>query len=224
MTTNKFLSRRALLGGAAVTGSALALEACGDDVGPAVPNPDIPPLNNLLAAEYGAIAAYTAGIPILEMPPTGDPLAANGPALGVIARAWQAQHREHAAQLAATVTSIGGTPVAESSITFTAPMGFTPSVRNVMVLACNAEKAASIAYNQAVKTMSSASSRYIAGNIEGAETQHFVILYTLLKQVVAPNPASLISMINEIAPKAFVASVGTATNGLSSIADFTYTA
>ncbi len=224
MTTNKFLSRRALLGGAAVTGSALALEACGDDVGPVVPNPDIPPLNNLLAAEYGAIAAYTAGIPILEMPPVSDPLAANGPALGVIARAWQAQHREHAAQLAATVTAIGGTPVAESSITFTAPMGFTPSVRNVMVLACNAEKAASIAYNQAVKTMTSASSRYIAGNIEGAETQHFVILYTLLKQVVAPNPASLISMINEIAPKGFVVSVGTATNGLSSIADFTYTA
>jgi hypothetical protein len=224
MTTNNSLSRRALLGGAAVTGSALALEACGGDVAPVVANPDIPPLNNLLAAEYGAIAAYTAGIPILEMPPTGDPLAANGPALGVIARAWQAQHREHAAQLAATVTSIGGTPVAESSITFNAPMGFTPSVRNVMVLACNAEKAASIAYNQAVKTMTSASSRYIAGNIEGAETQHFVILYTLLKQVVAPNPASLISMINEIAPKAFVVSVGTATNGLSSIADFTYTA
>lgn len=224
MTTNKFLSRRALLGGAAVTGSALALQACGDDVGPVVPNPDIPPLNNLLAAEYGAIAAYSAGIPILEMPPTGDPLAANGPALGVIARAWQTQHREHAAQLAATVTAIGGTPVVESSITFTAPMGFTPSVRNVMVLACNAEKAAAIAYNQAVKTMTAASSRYIAGNIEGAETQHFVILYTLLKQVVAPNPASLISMINEIAPKAFVVNVGTATNGLSSIADFTYTA
>jgi len=224
MTTNKFLSRRALLGGVAVTGSALALEACGEDVGPVVPNPDIPPLNNLLAAEYGAIAAYAAGIPILEMPPTGDPLAANGPALGVIARAWQTQHREHAAQLAATVTAIGGTPVAESSITFTAPMGFTPSVRNVMVLACNAEKAAAIAYNQAVKTMSAASSRYIAANIEGAETQHFVILYTLLKQVVAPNPASLISMINEVAPKAFVVNVGTATNGLSSIADFTYTA
>lgn len=224
MTTNKFLSRRALLGGAAVTGSALALEACGEDVGPVVPNPDIPPLNNLLAAEYNAIAAYTAGIPILEMPPTGDPLAANGPALGVIARAWQAQHREHAAQLVTAITAIGGVPVAQTSITFTAPTGFTGTVGNVMVLACNAEKAAAIAYNQSVKTMSAASSRYIAGNIEGAETQHFVILYTLLKRVVAPNPAMLISMINEIAPKAFVVSVGAATNGLSSIADFTYTA
>ena len=222
MTTNKSLSRRALLGGVAVTGSALALEACGDDAPPATTNPDIAPLNNLLAAEYGAIVAYNAGIPILEMPPVGDPLAANGPALSVIATAWRAQHREHAAQLVAAITAIGGTPVVESTITFTAPMGFTASVRNVMVLACNAEKAAAIAYNQSVKTMSSASSRYIAGNIEGAETQHFVILYTLLKQVVAPNPTMLITMINEVAPKSFVASVGGMTNGLSSIADFTY--
>lgn len=222
MTTNKSLSRRALLGGVAVTGSALALEACGDDAPPATANPDIGPLNNLLAAEYGAIVAYNAGIPILEMPPTGDPLAANGPALSVIATAWRAQHREHAAQLVTAITAIGGTPVVESTITFTAPTGFTANVRNVMVLACNAEKAAAIAYNQSVKTMNSASSRYIAGNIEGAETQHFVILYTLLKQVVAPNPTMLITMINEIAPKSFVASVGGMTNGLSSIADFTY--
>ena len=176
MTTNKSLSRRALLGGVAVTGSALALEACGDDAPPVTANPDIGPLNNLLAAEYGAIVAYNAGIPILEMPPVGDPLAANGPALSVIATAWRAQHREHAAQLVTAITAIGGTPVVESTITFTAPTGFTPSVRNVMVLACNAEKAAAIAYNQSVKTMSSASSRYIAGNIEGAETQHFLSL------------------------------------------------
>lgn len=222
MTTHNSLSRRALLGGVAVTGSALALEACGEDAPAVTPNPDIGPLNNLLAAEYGAIVAYNAGIPILEMPPVGDPLAANGPALSVIATAWRAQHREHAAQLVTAITAIGGTPVVESSITFTAPTGFTANVRNVMVLACNAEKAAAIAYNQSVKTMTSASSRYIAGNIEGAETQHFVILYTLLKQVVAPNPTMLITMINEIAPKSFVASVGGMTNGLSSIADFTY--
>ena len=222
MTTHNSLSRRALLGGAAVTGSALALEACGEDAPAVTPNPDIGPLNNLLAAEYGAIVAYNAGIPILEMPPVGDPLAANGPALSVIATAWRAQHREHAAQLVTAITAIGGTPVVESTITFTAPTGFTANVRNVMVLACNAEKAAAIAYNQSVKTMTSASSRYIAGNIEGAETQHFVILYTLLKQVVAPNPTMLITMINEIAPKSFVASVGGMTNGLSSIADFTY--
>lgn len=222
MTIDQSLSRRALLGGVALTGSALALEACGDDAGPAAPNPDIIPLNNLLAAEYGAIAAYTAGIPILEMPPMGDALAANGPALSVIATAWRSQHREHAAQLVAAITAIGGTPVAESSVMFTAPTGFTPGVRNVMVLACNAEKAAAIAYNQAVKSMNSPSSRYLAGNIEGAETQHFVILYTLLKQVVAPNAAALITMINEIAPKSFVVSAGSMTNGLSAIADFTY--
>jgi hypothetical protein len=221
MTTTNSLSRRALLGGMAVTGSALALEACGDDAPPATANPDIGPLNALLAAEYNAIAAYGAGIPILMMPATGDPLAANGPALSVIATAWQAQHREHAAQLVSTINSIGGTPVADT-MAFTAPMGFTPTVRNVMVLACNAEKGAALAYNQAVKNMNGTASRYLATNIEGAETQHFVILYTLLKQVVAPNATMLITMINEIAPKAFVASIGAGTNGLSSIADFTY--
>lgn len=224
MTNQNSLSRRAFLGGAAVTGSALALEACGDDVAPPGRNPDIDPLNNLLAAEYGAIAAYAAGIPILTMPPASDPQAASGPVLAAIATNWQAQHREHAAQLATAITAIGGTPVAQSTITFTAPTGFTGTVRNVMVLACNAEKAAALAYNQAVKTMSSASSRYLAGNIEGSETQHFVILYTLLKQVVAPNVVNLITMTGEVAPKAFVANVGTGTNGLASIADFTYSA
>ncbi len=224
MTTNEHLSRRVLLGGVAVTGSALALEACGDDAPPAVANPDIVPLNNLLAAEYGAIKAYEAGIPILTMPPAGDPQAAVGPVISVIATNWQNQHREHAAQLRTAITAIGGTPVAESTVTFTAPTGFTGTVRNVMVLACNAEKAAAIAYNAAVKNMSSASSRYLATNIEGAETQHFVILYTLLKQVVAPNVAMIITMTGEVAPKAFVANVGGMTNGLTAIADFTYSA
>lgn len=224
MTTNKSLSRRSLLGGAAVTGSALALQACGEDAPPAVANPDIGPLNSLLAAEYNAIKAYDAGIPILAMPPAGDPRAANGPILAAIATNWQNQHREHAAQLATAVRAIGGTPVAESSVTFTAPMGFTASVINVMILACNAEKGAAVAYNNAIRTMSGATSRYLAGNIEGAETQHFVILYVLLKQVVAPNVVGLVTMTGEVAPKGFVAATGGMTNGLSSIADFTYTA
>ena len=222
MTNQNSLSRRAFLGGAAVTGSALALEACGEDVGPSVPNPDIGPLNDLLRSEYSAIAAYEAGIPFLEMPETGDPLAANGIVLGAIARAWQLQHREHAALLAATITAIGGTPITQASVLFSPPTGFTRSVRNVMVLACNAEKNAATGYNLAVKTLGAASSRYLATNIEGAETQHFVILYTLLQQVVSANGAVLVGMINEVAPKSFVASTGTSSNGLSSIADFTY--
>lgn len=223
MTTNENLSRRALLGGFAVTGSAIALEACGEDPGPAAPNPDIIPLNNLLAAEYGAIKAYEAGIPTLSNPPMGDPLAASGPVLSVIAMNWQNHHREHAAQLRTAITAIGGTPVAESTVTFTAPTGFTPTVRNVMVLACNAERAAAVAYNAAVKNMNAASSRYLATNIEGTETQHFVILYTLLLQVVAPNTTALITMTGEIVPKSFVANVGGMTNGLTAIADFTFT-
>lgn len=226
MKTNKSLSRRALLGGMAVTGSALAIEACGGDDPPAGPNPDIGPLNGLLADEFRAIKAYDAGIPILAMPPAGDPQASSGQVLAAIATNWQNHHRDHAVQLAAAVRAIGGTPVTEASVTFTMPAGFSPSVRNVLVLACNAEKAAAIAYNQAVKAMSAASARYLAGNIEGAESQHFVILYTLLKQVAAPpaNPTALVTMTGEVAPKAYVSAVGGMTNGLSSIMDFTYSA
>lgn len=222
MSNNEFLSRRALLGGAVVSGSALALEACGGDDGPTTPNPDIEPLNNLLSAEYRAIKAYDAGIPILMTPMTGDPQAASGPIVAAVATNWQAQHEEHAAQLAAAITAIGGTPVARASVMFAPPSGFTATVTNVMILACNAEKAAAVAYNQGVKNMSATSSRYLATNIEGAETQHFVILYSLLKQLASPGGA-IVTMVGEIASKAFVANVGTMTNGLNALADFTYT-
>ncbi len=42
--------------------------------------------------------------------------------------------------------------------------------------------------------------------------------------MVAPNVAMIITMTGEVAPKAFVANVGGMTNGLTAIADFTYTA
>lgn len=245
-------TRRTLLHGSALLGVAALLDACsasagGGNVGPdgsvlpldggvpagsdagvdAGPSPatiEAGRLNALLGVEYTLIAAYAVVIPILMQPPTGDPLQANGPALSVIATSWQEHHRAHARELVSAVTALGATPVAESSVTFTAPTGFTATVRNAMVLLCNAEKGAAVAYNQAVAVMTTADARYLATIIEGAEAQHFVVLYTLLKQVVAPNATMLITMINEIAPKAFVNSVGSMPNGLSSIAPFNYSA
>jgi hypothetical protein len=191
------------------------------DSGPSAPPPDILPLNSLLTAEFSLIRAYQAVMPVLQNPPVGDPLAANGPVLGAIAESWLAHHREHAAALVAAINALGGTPVSEASVTFTPPTGFTPNIRNAMVLLCNFEKGASVAYNRSVAAMTAASSRYLATIIEGAETQHFLVLYGLLKQVLAPNPANLITMINEVAPKAFVNNVGGMSNGLQSIAPFT---
>ena len=216
------VSRRSFLGGAAATGSALALDACGGDVAPTGPNPDIPALNSLLAAEYNAIKTYAAGIMTLQNPPTGDPMAALGLPLATIATNWQNQHRDHATQLAAAITAIGGTPVSEATITFTAPTGYTGTIHNVLVLACNAEKAASIAYNEGVKSMTNASSRFLAANIEGTETQHFVVLYSLLKQTVAPNLTTILTVLNEIVPRSFVLNAGGMNNGLQSLTDLTY--
>ncbi len=222
MTDIHKLSRRGLLGAFAAT-STTALAACGDDAVPAGPNPDIGPLNQLLTAEYQAIKAYADALPTLQMPPTGDPLAANGPALSVIATAWQGHHRAHATQLAAAITAIGGTPVAEATVMFTRPTGYTAHVANVLKLACNAEKGAAIAYNRAVKALSSTGNRFLAGTIEGDETQHFIVLYTLLQGVVSAVPAGLITNISEVVPKAFVARTSASDmNSLQSVADFTY--
>ena len=222
MTSISPLSRRSFLGGAAATGSALALDACGGDAVPVTANPDLPALNSLLAAEYNAIKAYTAGIAVLQMPPTGDPSAALGLPLATIATNWQIQHRDHAGQLAATITSLGGTPITEASITFTAPTGFTGTIHNVLVLACNAELAAAIAYNEGVKSMATASARALAANIEGTETQHFTVLYALLKQTAAPNLTNILNVLTEIVPRSFVLNAGGMNNGLQSLADLPY--
>ena len=79
-----------------------------------------------------------------------------------------------------------------------------------------------MAYNTAIKSLKATTSRFLAGTIEGDETQHFIVLYALLKSVVSADPAGLITNINEVVPKPFVAQVGTDMNSLQSIADFTF--
>ena len=223
MTDMYKLSRRGLLGGFAAT-STVTLAACGDDPVPSGPNPDITPLNALLSAEYEAIKAYEAGAGVLRMPPTGDPQAAQSAPLLVIAMNWQNHHRAHAVQLAAAITAIGGTPITEASVMFTLPTGFTPSVSNVLRLACNKERVAAVTYNRTVKALKSTNSRFLAGTIEGDETQHFIVLYALLKGIVTADAAGLITNIAEVVPKPFVVQVGTEMNSLQSVADFTFTA
>ena len=221
MTDSNVLSRRSLLGGLAAT-STVVVAGCGDTPAAAGPNPDIPKLNALITAEYVAIKAYQAGLSVLAMPPPADPFATQATILAAIAMNWQTQHRAHAAELDRVIRSIGGVPVAESSVMFAPPTGFTGTVANVLKLACNLERQAAVAYNSAVKDLSSTTTRFLAGTIEGDETQHFIVLYTLLKGVVMANGVALISNINEVVPQPFVAQVGTAMNSLQSVPDYTY--
>ena len=81
------------------------------------------------------------------------------------------------------------------------------SVLNVLKLAANAEKAASIAYNMTVQALMQPNHRVIASAIEGDETQHFMVLYAILKGVAAPGP--MIGSVELIVPTSFVTTIDT---------------
>ena len=194
-------------------------DARGSDSGPTT-NPDIANLNALLSAEYGAIKAYQAGAGILMSPPAADAQRASAPTFLAVANEFLREHQDHAEVLAETITALGGTPVAESSVVFTPPVGFMAGTLNVVRLACNAEKAAAIAYNGVIQALTASNNRFIASAIEGDETQHFVILYSLLKGLAAPSATV---MPGRLVPQSFVSNVGTRM-GLQAYPDFTYSA
>lgn len=227
MSDNEKLSRRFLLQGATVLGASATLAACGDDEPPPGPNPDIVVLNRLLTKEYELIGAYTTARMLLASPPMGDPLAAQAIVLSTVFNNWMAQHREHALVLASAVTAIGGTPVTEASVMFTPPASFSNTVRNVLSLSANLEREAAVGLNDAVKNLASAGNRFVAANIQGVQTQHFVVVHVLLRQIAAAG-SEIITNIASIVPTPFVVAVtpaptgGTGT-GLSGLTALAYT-
>lgn len=182
---------------------------------------DATALNRLLTAEYRLVRAYDVGIGILGSPPVGDPDQATAPVLLAVARHFQAQHRDHAARLAQAVAAVGGTPAREATVLFTAPAGFTVTVMNVLRLAANEEKAAAIAYADALKSLGGQANAQVAAAIGGVEAQHFTLLHLVANGVVAPNMMTAL-MASETVPRAFVAAAGAGAVGLDTLAPFTY--
>lgn len=178
-------------------------------------------LNALLSAEWAAIAAYSAGGAYLTSPSTSDPMASAAPTVLAVAQHFSTQHSDHATQLSAAVTAAGGTPVAQSSVTFTPPAGFTASVLNVLKLASNAEKAASVAYAQTLKQVSAATASQLVASIGGVETQHYTILSLIVLGIAAPTSTTL-SMATNVVPRSFTASPASGVPGLETVPDFTY--
>lgn len=177
-------------------------------------------LNALLSAEYQAVKAYDAGASILMSPPGGDPLASAAATVLAVAAHFQAQHRDHADALAGQIVLAGGVPVAEESVIFTPPEGFSASVLNVIRLAANAEKAAAVAYADTLKTVSSQMVARLLASIGGVESEHYIILSLLAQGVIAPTEATM-AMATQLVPTAFV----TAQNGelgLGSVPDFNF--
>jgi bacterioferritin (cytochrome b1) len=222
--SNEDLSRREALGGGAAAvlagvGAALAVSAVGRDAA-AQGAGDVGVLNTLLRAEYDAIRTYEAASGSLGMPDMMDPDRALGPAAALVAGHYVAQHRDHATRLRNMIMSMQGTPVDQSTILFMPPAGFRLTVRNILRLACNKEKGAAIAYTNALKTLSSAASAELVAAIGAVETQHFIVLYLLLKGAAGPGMMAA-TMISEICPRSVVAIEGE-TSDLSGVPDFAF--
>ncbi len=222
MTDPNQLSRRSILGGLAATGATLL--GCGDDA-PTGPDADVMPLNGLLAAEHNAIKTYDAGRGIVVNAPSTDPAVENRAAVIAVIDQWKAQHEAHAAQLTALIRSLRGTPVMPDTAGFQQPMGFTPTITNVLCLAANAERAAAVNYNATMAALKRPDTRVLAASIEGDETQHFVVANALLvRMLLLPGPTFITGGITQIVPRAFVLNTAGMMNGIESIADFTYAA
>jgi hypothetical protein len=204
-----------------IAGAGLALATVLTSKRASASSADAQLLNALLAAEWSAIGAYTAGAGYLASPSSTDPMASSAPTVLAVAQHFASQHQDHATQLAAAVTAAGGAPVAQSSVTFTPPAGWAASVANVLKLAANAEKAASIGYTETLKQLSAATAAQLVASIGGVETQHFTILSLLLLGIAAPT-ASTLTSASDVVPRSFTGSPGAGVAGLETVPDFTY--
>jgi hypothetical protein len=189
--TDQDLSRReALRGGAAAAlvgvGTALTLIAEGHDAH-AQNMGDVNALNNLLRQEYQLQQAYDLATGYLMMPAMDDPQRLVGTAAATLTRHFRAQHADHAMRLTNLIRNFQGTPASESMEVFTPPSGFSRTVANFLRLACNREKAAAVAYTEALKTLSNATAAELVAGIAGVQTQRFIVLYLLLKQAIVPG-------------------------------------
>lgn len=182
---------------------------------------DIEALKNLLRAERGAIATYTAAKSVLDGATDSDPLFAFKGVVTAIALHFAGQHVDHAAKLADYIIDQGGVDdVGEG--TSLVPADFVANIKNVIDLATNAEKGAAIAYTETQKSISSQDNAELIAAIGSTETQHFVVLQLVARGFVVP-PSSTANQTTEamadvaakFSPASFVVSV----MGSESLAD-----
>jgi hypothetical protein len=166
-------SRRALLG-AASAGAALVLSACSNDVDrpaasqpapPPVTGPDVTILNRLLDLKYKAIAAYTAGIPLLEGPEQDA------------AKLFLQDELYHAGKLYAMIRHAGGEgDRARASY----PLGHPRSRDDMLRLLHTLEHTEVATYLAAVPLVSDGETRGVLAAIASNDAQHVVVLRTEL--------------------------------------------
>jgi bacterioferritin (cytochrome b1) len=184
-------TRRAFMRMSGVTvvgGSAVFIAACGssDDSTSSTSSAsgttamssdaDVAILNSALDLEHTAIAAYTAGAPLLR----GIALAS--------AKRFLSQEQEHADGLSQAIKQLGGTPnAARSSYDFGRPKTQT----DVLRLADMIENTAVAAYIDAIPKLQDPNLRATAAAIVTNEAEHIAILRGALGE--QPVPAAFVT-------------------------------
>lgn len=173
-------------------------------------------LNALLAAEYDAIATYTAGAGIIATDVVTPQ--ATRDVVTAVAVHFRSQHEEHAAALANMIEENGGTPVVDTGVpSLPASFPATAGTTQVMMLAADKEKQAAIAYADVMKSISTQTAATLAASIGAIETQHFVVLYLLVEGLIGANDGTAMNP-TLVVPAAFVLDVGGA--GTINLKDF----
>jgi hypothetical protein len=176
-------SRRGFLGASLAAGGTLALAGCGGDSlkdqlkrNPPVAQTDVSLLNHLVDLEYLAVAAYTAGLPLLHRP------AARA------AKQFLAQELGHAQGLSILVREAGGKANKPRQ---TYDLGNPRSATDVLRLLHEVETLQIAAYVDAIPRLGPAKVSQLTAQYFANDAQHVSIVRSLLGQ--APLPAPLIT-------------------------------
>lgn len=174
-----------LAGVTTVGGSAIFLAACGDEDEESAGGSsadgggdemDVAVLNSALDLENAAIAAYTAGAPLLK----GDVLQAGKEFLG--------HEQEHAAGLTQAIKDLGGTPnPAKPAEEYAAGFGDLKDQKDVLEFALDLESTAVAAYIDALPKLSSGELRQTAAAIISNEAEHISVLLGALGKAPVPD-------------------------------------
>lgn len=209
--------REALTGGAAAiagVGAALAVSAVASEAR-ADNASDATALNTVRTKAYTIVRAYDQAIGYLM------PMAEGATAAALLTH-FRQQHRDHAERIATQVTALGGTPVGENTVLPpTAPTGFTLSTGNYLKWAANLERQTAVANIALLNNIGSKDAAELVAGIVGTQTQHFIVLYLLVRGVAQPGPMAA-SMLNQIVPRAFVNVEAAAAASLTSVANLPF--
>jgi Ferritin-like domain len=172
-------SRRELIVGAAAGGGAILVAGCGSHSlrsrvkkGAKVAPGDVDVLNRLLAVEYYAVAAYTAGIPFLTRPERKA------------AKQFLGQDVSHASTLAGLVKQAGGDAIKPQA---SYDLG-RPRREDILGLLRKLEAQQLDAYIRSIPALTHGKLRSTAATMMANDAQHLAVLRQELGQPPVPSP------------------------------------